>query len=430
MLTAITLPTFRRAIAARLGGFCWGHATALSTTTLADATSMNIINSGGRSSQLYVPGYLLRPETVTYADRVRTIKSVVQATGVITHGGGVYTDVTVGTEEYEIHPYLNPDDADNGLIGAINRGLEQCYYRARFPLTLLADGDMQSSGVTDWASVSNAGLTKDTTNVFYGQRAGLITTTAANGYVQQIVNCHPNEAYDIWMICRSDNTNTATPTLSLYSGTTLIDSWTYSEMGLASGDLQEEWVLIHGQAVTPSACRRLSVRVAVAENGGKLYVGALVLQRQRQKEYIGPSWLVEPWQVNNVMQVLGNVPRAFDYAGMETTVDFNPTAVSHAIIRTGRTASRMLMIDAWKPFTPFTTTTISETESVSGPDDWLYAAAEKEALKLIKDGAGIRSMPDAEKRWYEACESFHALSNIYMRRTPRPWRTPTFTEVG
>lgn len=53
--------------------------------------------------------------------------------------------------EYEIWPGVHPDEADS----AINRILAETYYKAYVPITLCTDGDMEDSGVTNWAAVGS-----------------------------------------------------------------------------------------------------------------------------------------------------------------------------------------------------------------------------------------------------------------------------------
>ncbi|NIR03675.1 MAG: hypothetical protein GTN78_26360, partial [Gemmatimonadales bacterium] len=50
---------------------------------------------------------------------------------------------------YEIWPDVHPDEADN----AINRILENLPYRATLPVTMVADGDMEDTGVASWAEL-------------------------------------------------------------------------------------------------------------------------------------------------------------------------------------------------------------------------------------------------------------------------------------
>lgn len=94
--------------------------------------------------------------------------------------------IQTGTD-YEIHRRFHPAV----LHQVIADVLDELEHPILLPLTLITDGDMETSGVTDWTA-SNATLVKSVTTVLRGRQALSVTATAANGQARSAaVNLPP-----------------------------------------------------------------------------------------------------------------------------------------------------------------------------------------------------------------------------------------------
>ena len=74
--------------------------------TVASLTTLTVVVTelafGGLSEQLFVPDWIIRADTATAADRVRSCTAFAPGTGTLTHAGTNYGDTTAGSEIVEI----------------------------------------------------------------------------------------------------------------------------------------------------------------------------------------------------------------------------------------------------------------------------------------------------------------------------------------
>ena len=92
----------------------------LATALAAQTVTVAQLADGGKTAAFGVDRYLLRPDTASAADRVRTCTNFVSSTGVFTHTGTAYADTTVGTEALEVHIF-DPRDLDTGINVALGK---------------------------------------------------------------------------------------------------------------------------------------------------------------------------------------------------------------------------------------------------------------------------------------------------------------------
>jgi hypothetical protein len=432
-LTALTLPVLRQKAAAKIGPFLQGTVGSLTTTTVVDAASHKLLRSSGQSSQKWVPSYLLRPAAVTASgvDRLRVVASYNPVTGTLTHGGPVYTDVTATSETYELHPYLDPDDHYSGLLAAINNALtKKLYYRiTRCPLTLVPDGDMETSGVTNWTATTLATNAKATTagTVFWGTQSLHTVTNAANGYdSSDAINVIEQQGYYAEAICRAANA-TSTPSLIIYDFTNsaVIDTITASDILGGVSDKQMEWISLNVGFTAPSGCKQIKLRLAGTENGADIYWDSVTLLPQAQRQVVLPSWLTAKDLFVGAYWVMGNQPRQFQYQKLPVSskdIAFGASDADSATIDLGRRATRRLVIDAWRPYTAFTTgASISEAESRTVDEGWALSAIAVEALGLIKAGNCLATYDgDIDRELAEAQAEYLNQTRLNMRKEPRP----------
>jgi hypothetical protein len=432
-LTALTLPVLRQKAAAKIGPFLQGTVGSCTTTTVVDAASHKLLRSAGQSSQKWVPSYLLRPAAATASgvDRLRIVASYNPVTGTLTHGGPVYADTTATSETYEIHPYLDPDDHYSGLLAAINNALtKRLYYRVtRCPLTLVTDGDMETSGITNWTASTLATNAKVTTAgmVFWGTQALHTVSNAANGYAKSdSVNVIEQQGYYAEVICCAANA-TSTPSLVVYDVTNaaVIDTITASDILGGVSDKQMEWVSLACGFTAPSGCKQVQLRLTGTENGADIYWDSAILIPQARRQVVLPSWLTAKDLFVGAYWVMGNQPRQFQYQKLPVSskdIAFGASDADSATIDLGRPATRRLVIDTWRPYTAFSTgTSISETESRTVDEGWALSAIALEALGLIKAGNSLATYDgDIDRALAEAQAEYLNQTRLNMRKESRP----------
>jgi len=79
-------------------------------------------------------------------------------------------------QEYELHYDFHPSK----IHELLDEYLDIAVHLISVPVTLVTDGDMEATGVTDWTA-SVATLTKDTTTTKHGKQSLKVVATAANG---------------------------------------------------------------------------------------------------------------------------------------------------------------------------------------------------------------------------------------------------------
>src|SRR3990167_5035007 len=155
-----------RAEAARLiGALVWsGTASGGSTTTLIDSgpttTSGSLIDTG-MSAYLFGGCYVyMTGGTAANIGQWRMItpSGYAPTTGTLTLGAALSAAIAA-SDTYEIYAFLDPDQ----WTQIINDALGKMTRHYRSPITLIRDGDFESSGTSDFTQIGTCTLTKDTT---------------------------------------------------------------------------------------------------------------------------------------------------------------------------------------------------------------------------------------------------------------------------
>ena len=210
-----------------------------------------------------------RPGAASAADFVRYASTLTPSTGVLAPDAN-WADTTLGTEYMRIlYHGLHPQH----VMDAAQRGLRRCSFQNQIYVSLAADADMQSTGVTDWVESDvdggpATGFTKITTaaNVFTGIRAGRLLNTAANGYVRQRFNVRQSSTIFVATVVRAD-----VGTFSL----TLWDVTNDEEIGTAITTEEETWQYVWRQEPIPATCEILEVRLQGVGATDDIYLDGL-----------------------------------------------------------------------------------------------------------------------------------------------------------
>lgn len=184
---SVTLLNLKRAIGKELGFVTGAPSGAGTTTTLVDTSGDSPLDSSDDADLFDGAWLYIAADSAAIPQNVgelRRISTYAPSTGTLTVSRA-FTNATTTTMTYEIYFGAPPERAGThkGIKDYINDVLRLMFYRTRHLLTLVTDGDMETSGVTGWTA-SNATRTKSTsTGVIEGDQALRVLNSAANGYV-------------------------------------------------------------------------------------------------------------------------------------------------------------------------------------------------------------------------------------------------------
>ena len=264
------------------------------------------------------------------------------------------------------------------IQAAINHALRERRYEAIWPLTLVTDGDFETSGTSAWGTAVNAALTKVATagNLLRGAQAGRVLNSSANGYLPSAaMTVVPGDTYYLEAKVRAavgtatliayDNTNSAT-----------IDSEDWANLG---------WGKISFTFSLPSTCESLVIRLRGTGASDDCYWDDVILRRDGAREVSLPDWVVDPGQVLDVYRGSGfsTGNDGFDedlYSIKRYSVlpdAGNPLALYK--IQTHSLVNGPLWIRARKAFSELS----ADTDTTIMPRNWLVTAATYQLLERL-----------------------------------------------
>jgi hypothetical protein len=400
-------------------------ATGGGATTLIDTTRLERGNADSRS---FVGYWLYRPNAVNAVDKVRQVSSYTPASGTLTHQGVNYVAAPLAGGDdgvYELIKLMHPDD----LNSAINRAGERIWFDQWSPLSLVNDGDMESSGVTAWTA-SNATLTKVTmTSAGFSptlqrhSRVLRVANTSANGYAESNTITVAKGAFGL-----------AFGTMAADVGTMEIVVWdkTNNAQIIALSAQQEAPHQVYTSFTVPGTCTAVALRLLGVEATADVYWDMVGLHVQNQTAFIAPSWVVRPSQILNLHQQIGigspmtaSSGQAFypDNAFLWPVVpiahiEFDPpSAVNRIRIHLGiRAGPRPIWIHAIRPYSDFQLN--DETTSGIMPEDWFVAACRIELYERLN---GLYK-GQFQAQWTQAQRQFAAISRYEAPRGELMWK--------
>lgn len=180
--------------------------------------------------------------------------------------------------DYEIHYKFYP----NNIRDKANEILENIRRTIWLPLSLITDGDMETTGVTNWTAAT-ATLAKNTTTVLYGRQTLSITATAANGQARSAsVFLPPNT--EVFCAALVYITSGDSAKLTLYDVTNSADIETAASA--ATG-----WVLFAFIDTLPATCEAVQLRLESQANTDVTYWNFAVLLPIQRRVFDYPGTL-------------------------------------------------------------------------------------------------------------------------------------------
>lgn len=313
------------------------------------------------------------------------------------------SNATTSTMTYGVYLGVPPtrQGLNRGLDDYINDVLRQLRYRDYALLTLVTDGDMETSGVTNWTA-SNSTLTKSTTAgyVFQGKQALRVQNSAANGYARSaLVSVTETQNF----CCVADvRVVTGTATLRLYDETNgaAIDSVTTSE--LRRGYL---WI---DNTTIPSGCKQVSVRLIGTGASDDIYWDNVSLRNTNATEMDLPSWFLDKKWLEELVYIYGgNTEQDNDLYFADERYD---NVVHYRRVLDAIEAANPFKVEFWprppssshlfarclRPYAELS----ADTDTTMADDDWVRAWV---MASIMEDKGNV----ERAKYWYDQAMEYH-----------------------
>lgn len=316
--------------------------------------------------------------TATGNDIVKAMTTL--SSSALSHGSSNYSDTTTlyfSLTRPDWHPtiYVHP---------LINRALEKCWQWWRTVLTPVTDGDMETSGVTNWTA-TNSTRVKDTTIVWQGTASMDVTNTSANGYVQSAsFLAVPNRSFRFSVKCRP---RVGTQTFTVYDVT---NSAVITSSSAVSGVGAWQDVMVTG--TFPATCYQAAVRLGGVGTTDRANWDDVTGYWDLQTRLDLPSWVTQ-WRTEEGEEALRIYKQAnrlgTDNAWAATAYDLSlveprdyqilqqPSAVGSLQLEMGRDLSGQkwpLIVEARRPFSDFGSLS-ADTDTTGAPLRLVVAAA-------------------------------------------------------
>lgn len=283
-------------------GYASGTATTTSTTTTLIDTSGDSPFDTDDSSSLYDNSWvMLETGTGAGVSNVRRITTYTPASSEITVSRAFGTTPTT-THSYGVYFGYPPvrHGATKGLREYINETLRELRYKGLTLITLVTDGDMETSGTTNWTA-SSATVTKSTSYATQGLYSLRVANSGANGYARTA--SIPVQSGSTVFVAADVKAVTGTAELILYDATNsaAIDSSTAT-------DLTHTYLSFSAQI--PATCRSVQIRLAGQGASDDIYWDNITLRQMSQRSIPLPSWVVNDNMVEDFEYwAYGNVPQ-------------------------------------------------------------------------------------------------------------------------
>ncbi len=377
-----------------------GTATGGSTSTLVCASYPFKTSYTNANTNAYVRCSMY-PTSGTEASNERDVVTYAPSTGTFTAGVNWSTG-PASTNTFDIY---KKGVSYHDIKDAVNSALEKLRYRSRNILTLITDGDMETSGVTNWTA-TNSTMTKVTSsgNLFFGTQSGRVVNSVANGNVQSAtIYTSPDYAYYLQARVRA---STGTAQLVAYDVTNSEDidyeEWEYQGQGIIAFSFH-----------VPSDCEAIAVQLRGEEATADVYWDDVMLLRIGAYEMVLPSWITQPGQILEV-----HMANSTEYADVNydyPPVNYNIIADELSPLNQWRLVvdpyiTGPLFIDARRPYTTLST----DSSTTYCPKSLAVLAGKVELLEtLIGRSPGMDTQEWKEQYRKES-------RKLKFRNAPRP----------
>ena len=209
-------------------------------------------------------------------EQVSRIHQFNPSTGALTFSpdiGAVNSTADNVNGEYEIWPDINPDAVDN----YINDVLNSLIYEGFLPITLVSDGDMEDSGLTNWTSVGSPTTDAKATSPFkVGRQAiHIVADAATEGRRSANIPVSPNKQFNVSVPVKVD-VGSAVVTFFDVTGSAAIKTTTVTDTAA---------VEVRYTANSPADCEEVYIQVVSAASADDFFIGPISILQTDVERY-------------------------------------------------------------------------------------------------------------------------------------------------
>lgn len=297
-------------------------------------------------------------------------------------------DPTLGTFKPSVTYVTKPDATSTfdiylgglrktDLDDALNRALRNRRYRTTYPLTIVTDGDMATSGVTNWTDTTDT-LTKDTTagGVWRGLQSLKGVATAALGQAQS-ANIKVAPSMRTGFYCRA--------LVRADIGTARFQAYDVTNAAvLKTVDWADEgWGLLDFNADVISTTRDLAIRLINVANSDAAFWNYVQVLPIGAREIALPSWIVRKGQVRRVFSARSGATLPDDddfdeYRWFRVVEDF-ANANNQFRLQLSPPITGPVFFEASRGFDEVTT----DATAITADREWIELATSVELLKMM-----------------------------------------------
>lgn len=215
------------------------------------------------------------------------------STGTLTVGNTYVSDTPASGDTFSV--FLR-GVSRNTIKDCVNEALRELRYRMRVPLTVVVDGDMESSTMDAWAdedaTLSKVSLGTGTT-LQYGAKMLYAISTATGGYAQSdAILVNPTHAPN-WVV---------QSTVQATVGTARLIAWDLTN----SAEIESEDYALRGPGVIqftftlPATCESIAFRLMGVASGDEVYWENVIAYPVGARVFGLPTYLTRPGQILQV----------------------------------------------------------------------------------------------------------------------------------
>lgn len=369
-----------------------GTLTASSTTSLTIGNDARFrTNDTGANVDQYVGDTIYMTSGGSPTPNPNGISAYAPSTGVLTPSI-TYTVAPASDATFILfHRGVTHRDVKDSL----NLALTQLRYLARWPLTLVADGDMETAGTTHWAA-SGASISKVSTtgNHVHGSQSLEVVAGAGAGYAQSdtiYVDPGGSPDWSVWATVRAD---IGTARLTAYdvtnSAVIASEDWTARGFGTLAFTFR-----------LPATCEALAFRLTGTEAAARSYWDELIALPTETSVVALPAWVTRTEQIEWVTSAPSGRERpdqALVWDDHHWTAEPDAASpLSAYALHLDPAVSAPTYLEAWRPFEELD----ADADATLGNRELVVLAAQMELLRKLQNRAPSQEVESWRREYSE-----------------------------
>lgn len=332
---------------------------------------------------------------------------------------------TVSGQGYELHYSLHPGKMNTAIANVLDTLTHPLF----IPVTLVTDGDMRTTGTSDWTAAGTGGtptLAKNTTNFRFGDQSLSITNdgSTTRGFAKS-ASINLPENTEVIVACDVFITAGDSAKISLIDVTNS-DAEIETAASAVTG-----WVHLEFSVSTPADCEQIQIWLEAPATSNVVYFDHIIVWPTAQAEFDLPSTFEYGREVERIVSFprgrgLSNTGDDLAYAiegkpaefWSHFTFDRDDSTTSSYRLRFGRSpVNKPLFLEGWVDYAAFS----SDSDTTNASADIVTHLAAAALLDDMALAAEMDERPElAERLSVRAIEQRLEVSDVLKHTTPQP----------